>query len=72
MSYLTPARGEITVVIEGRPPDAPIEDVDLDALAAEWKREGLSTKEMTRRLQQEFGWKRNAAYQAILGALKPD
>jgi len=67
-----PARGEITVVIEGRPPDAPIEDVDLDALAAEWKREGLSTKEMTRRLQQEFGWKRNAAYQAILGALKAD
>ena len=66
-----PARGEITVVIEGRPADTPIEDIDLPALAAEWKREGLSTKEMTHRLQRDLGWKRNAAYQAILDALKP-
>ena len=67
-----PARGEITVVIEGRPADGPVEDVDLEALVVEWKREGLSTKEMTQRLQREFGWKRNVAYQAILEALQSD
>ena len=66
-----PARGEITVVVEGKPADAPIEDVDLEGLVFEWKREGLSTKEMTQKLQRDFGWKRNVAYQAILDALKP-
>jgi 16S rRNA (cytidine1402-2'-O)-methyltransferase len=67
-----PARGEITVVIDGRPPEGPVEDVDVRALAVEWKREGLSTKEMTQKLQREFGWKRNLAYQAILDALKAE
>ena len=67
-----PARGEITIVIEGRPADTPVEDVDLNALVSCWKSEGLSTKEMTQRLQQDLGWKRNAAYQAILDALKPE
>ena len=67
-----PARGEITIVIEARPADAPVEDLDLEALVVEWKREGLSTKEMTQRLQREFGWKRNAAYQAILETLQSD
>ena len=66
-----PARGEITVVIEARPADAPVEDVDLEALVVDWKREGLSTKQMAQKLQREFGWKRNAAYQAILETLKP-
>ncbi len=66
-----PARGEITIVIEGGPADTPIEDVDVDTLVAGWKREGLSTKEMTQRLQQDLGWKRNAAYQAVLDALRP-
>jgi 16S rRNA (cytidine1402-2'-O)-methyltransferase len=66
-----PARGEISVVIEGRPADVPVEDVDLEALVVEWKREGLSTKQMSQKLQREFGWKRNTAYQAILEALKP-
>ena len=65
-----PARGEITVVIDGRSPDAPVEDVDLQALVVEWTRDGLSTKEMTKKLQRELGWKRNVAYQAILDALK--
>lgn len=66
-----PARGEITVVIEGKPADAPVEDIDLPALVADWKRDGLSTKEMTQKLQRELGWKRNAAYQAILDVLEP-
>lgn len=67
-----PARGEITVVVEGRAPDAAIEDIDLDALLTEWKREGLSAKEMTQRLQRDLGWKRNRAYRAVLDASKPD
>jgi 16S rRNA (cytidine1402-2'-O)-methyltransferase len=66
-----PARGEITVVVEGRPADGPVEDVDLQVLVVEWQREGLSTKQMSQKLQREFGWKRNAAYQAILEALRP-
>jgi 16S rRNA (cytidine1402-2'-O)-methyltransferase len=67
-----PARGEITLVIEGKASDAAIEDVDIGALVGEWKREGLSTKEMTQRLQQDLGWKRNQAYQAVLDASKSD
>ena len=67
-----PARGEITVVIEGQAADATIEDVDLGALLVAWKREGLSNKEMTQRLQRDLGWKRNRAYQAILDASKQE
>lgn len=67
-----PARGEITVVVEGKSADGPVQDVDLEGLVSEWKREGLSTKEMSRKLQRDLGWKRNAAYQAILDALKPE
>ncbi|MGB8330815.1 MAG: 16S rRNA (cytidine(1402)-2'-O)-methyltransferase [Polyangiales bacterium] len=67
-----PVRGEVTVVIEGRTVDAPVEEIDLEVLVSEWKREGLSTKEMTQRLQRELGWKRNVAYQAILDALERD
>ena len=64
-----PVKGEITVVVEGRRPDRRVEDIDLDTLVAEWQKEGLTTKEMSHRLKQEFGWKRNAAYQAILNVL---
>lgn len=67
-----PARGEITVVVEGRPTDSPTEDIDLKALVVGWKREGLSTKEMSQKLQLGFGWKRNAAYQAILDVLQSE
>jgi 16S rRNA (cytidine1402-2'-O)-methyltransferase len=63
-----PARGEITIVIDAKSPDEPIEDIDLDALVAEWRREGLTTKEMAQRLQANFGWKRKTAYQAVLDA----
>lgn len=66
-----PPKGEITVVIEGRRGNAPAEEVDLDALVARWQREGLTTKAMAQRLQKDFGWKRNAAYQAVLEALEP-
>jgi len=68
----SPARGEITVVVEGRAPSAAMDDIDLDALLIEWKREGLSAKEMTQRLQRDLGWKRNRAYRAVLEASKPE
>lgn len=64
-----PARGEITIVIEGSTADAPVEDIDLPSLVAEWRQEGLSTKEMTQKLQRDLGWNRNTAYQAILDEL---
>lgn len=67
-----PARGEITLVIEGKKTDAPVADVDLEALISKWKLAGLSTKEMSQRLQEDFGWKRNAAYQAVLEALESE
>jgi len=68
----TPAKGEITLVIEGASGEPVEKEVDVVALVVDWKREGLSTKEMTQRLQTEAGWKRNKAYRAILEALKTD
>lgn len=65
-----PARGEITVVIEGKAADGPDEDVDIEPLVLAWEREGLSPREMTQKLQRELGLKRNVAYQAILDTLK--
>lgn len=71
-SLASPAKGEITLVVEGKPADAPAEDIDVRQLVAEWSREGLTTKGMTQRLQRDFGWKRNPAYQAVLQALETD
>lgn len=67
-----PARGEITLVIEGASEEPVEKDVDVRALVADWKSEGLSTKEMTQRLQRDSGWKRNRAYRSILEALEID
>jgi len=67
-----PPKGEITVVIEPLRDDRPTEELDLQALVADWKREGLTTKEMAQRLREDFGWKRNAAYQAVLDATSDD
>ena len=65
-----PVKGEITMVIEGGR-SAPSEaEIDVEALVSDWKREGLTPKEMTRRLQSQIGWKRNKAYRAVLEALK--
>ncbi len=67
-----PSKGEITLVIEGSSGKPVEKEVDVRTLVVEWKGEGLSTKEMTHRLQSEAGWKRNKAYRAILHALKAD
>lgn len=68
----TPAKGEITLVIEGASAEPVEKEVDVRALVVDWKREGLSTKEMTQRLQRDAGWKRNRAYRAVLEALRTD
>ncbi|HET6418040.1 MAG TPA: 16S rRNA (cytidine(1402)-2'-O)-methyltransferase [Polyangiales bacterium] len=67
-----PARGEITLVITGKESSAPVADVDVEGLISEWTLEGLSTKEMSQRLQDDLGWKRNVAYQAVLDAQKSE
>ena len=67
-----PTKGEITLVIDGKPAEQPVEDIDLDALVSEWHREGLTTKEMARRLQNDFGWKRKIAYRAVLESRQRD
>lgn len=67
-----PPKGEITVVIEARRGEAPVEDIDLPALVHQWKHDGLTTKEMAQRLRDDFGWKRNTAYQAVLDAAVDD
>lgn len=61
-------KGEITLVIEGKKASAPIEEVDVAALVERWRAEGLTAKAMTKRLQEDYGWKRNLAYRAILEA----
>lgn len=65
-------KGEITVVVEpsNNPPSA--ERLDIEALVARWKEEGLTTKDMAERLRDEHGWKRKAAYQAVLESLTED
>jgi 16S rRNA (cytidine1402-2'-O)-methyltransferase len=67
-----PTKGEITVVVEGIRGEGPVEEVDVQALVDEWKSDGMTTKEMTQRLRDDFGWKRNAAYQAVLDATSDD
>lgn len=67
-----PPKGEITLVVEGRADTEAPDEVDVTELVASWQRDGLGTKAMTQRLQQEHGWKRNDAYQAVLDALDPE
>jgi 16S rRNA (cytidine1402-2'-O)-methyltransferase len=58
-------KGEITIVIEAQGQAKASREVDLAALIDEWKHEGLTRKAMVKRLQDEHGWKRNEAYQAV-------
>jgi len=67
----TPPRGEVTVVLSGRPPDAPADTAsDQPAEAAvtrarELLASGVSRRDVTRALTEEFGWTRNAAYRFV-------
>lgn len=65
-----PVKGEITLVVEGRAAAPPAEDIDIGTLVDLWQQRGLTPKEMIRKLQEDHGWKRNAAYQAVLAALE--
>ena len=64
-----PPKGEITVVIEAKGAAGPVEDLDVGSLVDAWRRDGMTTKEMAQRLRDQYGWKRNAAYEAVLAAL---
>jgi 16S rRNA C1402 (ribose-2'-O) methylase RsmI len=67
-----PPKGEITVVVEGKGATGPVEDLDLGTLVDDWRREGMTTKEMAQRLRDDYGWKRKVAYEAVLEALADD
>jgi len=68
----SPTKGELTILIDGSSGPIVDEDVDVRSRVRAWTRDGLSTKDMTRRLVEEAGWKRNRAYRAILEALEED
>jgi 16S rRNA (cytidine1402-2'-O)-methyltransferase len=57
-----PPRGEIVLVVSGAPPVAPVDADVLTALAATWREEGVSAREIQRRLTAEHGVPRNLAY----------
>jgi 16S rRNA (cytidine1402-2'-O)-methyltransferase len=64
-------RGEITVVLEGRPggrAGLPIDEEAALSVANEMARGGQTTQEIARRLRGEFGMTRNQAYELALRA----
>lgn len=67
-----PPRGEITIVVGGKQREEPAKNIDVRALVEAWQEEGLTTKAMAQRLHDDFGWKRNAGYRAVLDALEND
>jgi 16S rRNA (cytidine1402-2'-O)-methyltransferase len=65
----TPPRGEITVVLEGTGGPAPAPDRTAEALeaATELLAEGLTRREIARRLTESHGLSRNDAYRLVTG-----
>ena len=59
---VAPPRGEVVIVVGGRPPAAAIDEDALRATAATLAAEGLSARDVARRLVDEHGASRNAAY----------
>jgi 16S rRNA (cytidine1402-2'-O)-methyltransferase len=64
-----PPRGELTIVMEGtgRPPPAPDRTADAAEEAAALLAEGLSRREVARRLTETLGMSRNDAYRLVTG-----
>jgi 16S rRNA (cytidine1402-2'-O)-methyltransferase len=64
-----PPRGELTIVMEGtgRPPPAPDRTADAAEEAAALLAEGLSRREVARRLTETMGMSRNDAYRLVTG-----
>ena len=57
----SPPRGEVAVVLGGTSPAAP-DAQTLESLARTWREEGLSAREVARRLSEEHHAPRNLAY----------
>ena len=66
-----PARGEITVVIEGGSAVVAIENIDLDALVVAGNVRGYDQGDVPKARAVDLGWKRNRAYKVILDVSKP-
>jgi 16S rRNA (cytidine1402-2'-O)-methyltransferase len=56
-----PPRGEVVLVLGGGTAQLPSE-ASLDSLAQAWREEGLSARDIARRLSEEHGAPRNLAY----------
>ena len=56
-----PPRGEVVLVLGGAAPTAP-DEKQLAQLARAWRVEGVSAREVARRLSDEHGAPRNLAY----------
>lgn len=66
-------RGEVTLVLAGAEPAGWRErEEEVRDRLRELAREGRSTRDITRRLQEEFGVPRNDAYEMALEAREPD
>jgi 16S rRNA (cytidine1402-2'-O)-methyltransferase len=65
----TPPRGELTIVMEGTgtPPPPPDRAADAAEEAAALLAEGLSRREVARRLTETMGLSRNEAYRLVTG-----
>jgi 16S rRNA (cytidine1402-2'-O)-methyltransferase len=65
----TPPRGELTIVMEGTGAPAPVPDRTTDATeeATALLAEGLSRREVARRLTETLGMPRNDAYRLVMG-----
>ena len=65
----SPPRGELTIVLEGTGAPAPAPDRSEEALeaAAELLAEGVSRREIARRLTESHGLSRNDAYRLVTG-----
>jgi 16S rRNA (cytidine1402-2'-O)-methyltransferase len=64
-----PPRGELTIVVEGTGSPAPAADRTLDATeeATALLAEGLTRREVVRRLTETMGMSRNDAYRLVMG-----
>ena len=62
-----PPRGEVVVLVAGRAP-VELDDEAVAGRAAELRAEGLSPRDVARRLVDELGVPRNAAYRAAQGS----
>ncbi len=65
----TPPRGELTIVVEGTgaPPPAPDRTADATEEATALLAEGLTRREVARRLTETMGMSRNDAYRLVMG-----